>query len=152
MASLIDKIRNDLKEAMRSKCAEEVSVLRMFTSAVKDREIALRKGEDISLNDEQILEVLSSEVKKRKDSIEAYRSGGRNDLAEKEESEIKILDKYMPEQMGEEEIEKIVKEVVDSAGDVGMKDFGMIMGKLMPKVKGKADGNIVSGIVKKILS
>ncbi len=152
MQNLKEQINNDLKEAMRSREAETVSVLRMLLSAVKDREISMRKGEDVILTDEQILEVLSSEAKKRKDSISAYEQGGRADLAEKEKSEIKILEKYLPEQISDEELESIVKEIVETNGSASVRDFGKIMGAVMPRVKGKADGNKVSEAVKKALS
>ncbi len=152
MPSLKEQIDNDLKQAMRNKEAETLSVLRMLLSAVKDREISLRSGEDVSLSDEQVLEVLSSEAKKRKDSISAYERGGRADLAEKEKNEIKILEKYLPEQMSDEELKNIVKEVVETHSGASLRDFGKIMGAVMPRVKGKADGNKVGEAVKKALS
>ncbi len=152
MSELQQQINNDLKQAMRNKQEQEVSVLRMLMSAIKNKEIALRKGGDVSLTEEQIIEVLTSEIKKSKDSIIAYKQGDRQDLAEKEKREIKIIEKYLPEQMSDEEIEKVVKEVVDSMGDVGIKDFGKVMGQVMPRVKGKADGGRVSEIVKKVLA
>lgn len=149
---LKEKINNDIKDAMRGKRADELSVLRMLLSAIKDKEISLRKGEDVSLSDGQVVAVIASEVKKRKDSVVAYEQGGRADLVEKENNEIKILEKYLPEQMSDDELEKIVKEIIGSAGDVTMKDFGKIMGQVMPKVKGKADGNRISEMVKKVLA
>ena len=145
-------INNDIKEAMRGKKADVLSVLRMLSSAVKDKEIALRKGEDVSLSDEQVTEVIMSEVKKRKDSVAAYEQGGRDDLVQKESNEIKILEKYLQEQMSDEELENIVKQIVDTMDGAAMQDFGKIMGQVMPKVKGKADGNKVSEAVKKVLS
>ena len=152
MPSLKEKISNDLKQAMRGREAETVSVLRMLLSAVKDCEISLRKGDDVSWTDEQIMEVLSSEVKKRKDSITAYDQGGRDDLSEKERSELKILEKYLPEQMSDKELEKIVKKTVETQDFASLRDFGKIMGQVMPLVKGKTDGNKVSEAVKKVLS
>lgn len=149
---LKEKISEDIKNAMRGKEIEKLSALRMLLSAIKDREIFLRKGEDVVLNDEQIVEVIMGEVKKRKDSVAAYEQGGRNDLAEKEKKEIKMLDEYLPEQMSDEELEKIIKEIIETIQGASMKDFGKIMAAVMPKVKGKVDGNRISGIVKKILA
>lgn len=152
MSNLKERINNDLKQAMKNREVETVSVLRMLLSAVKDREISMRKGEDMNLTDEQLAEVLSGEAKKRKDSISAYEQGGRADLAEKEKSEIKILEKYLPEQMSDEELDNIVKETVGARPGASLRDFGQIMGAVMPRVKGKADGNKVSEAVKKALS
>jgi uncharacterized protein YqeY len=151
--SLKEKINNDIKDAMRAREAETLSVLRMLNSAIKEREISLRKGEDVSLSDEQVIQVIASEVKKRKDSVAAYEQGGRKDLSDKENNEIKILEKYLPEQMSDEELEKVVKNIVETCQwHVSLQDFGKIMGQVMPKVKGKADGNRISEMVKKILS
>ncbi len=149
---LLTKIKDDLKKAMQAKDERLVGVLRMLISALRNKEISLRKGDNIELSDEQIVEVVASEIKKRKDSIEAYNKAGREDLAKNEEEEIKILEKYLPEQLSEEEIEKIIKEAVASIGEVSPKDFGRIMGMVMPKLKGKADGAKVQEIVKKIIS
>lgn len=150
--SLKEKINNDLKDAMRGKKADELSVLRMLLSAIKDKEISLRQGEEVSLSDEQVLSVIASEVKKRKDSVVAYEQGGRDDLASKENNEIKILEKYLPEQMSGEELEKIIREIVGTQNFAFPQDFGKIMGQVMPKVKGRADGNRISEMVKKVLS
>ena len=152
MPDIKEQINNDIKTAMRAKNKEMLSVLRMASSAIKDKEIAMRKGEAVNLTDEQVIEVLSSEVKKRKDSITAYEQGGREDLSEKERSELKILEKYLPKQMSDEELEKIVKEIAETHCHASPRDFGKIMGQVMPRVKGKADGNKVSEAVKKVLS
>ncbi|MFA5359755.1 MAG: GatB/YqeY domain-containing protein [Patescibacteria group bacterium] len=147
MSKLLEQINQDLKEAMKSKEADLTSVLRMLISAIRNKEITLRKDGEAELSEEQVLEVISSEVKKRRDSIEAYISGGRQELADKESSEIKILEKYLPEQMSDEELEKVVKEVI-AGGD---ENFGKVMGQVMAKVKGKADGGKVGEMVKKLL-
>jgi len=147
MSKLLEQININLKEAMLAKKAEIVSVLRMLIAAIRNKEITLRKDGAAELSDEQVLEVISSEVKKRRDSIEAYIQGGRQELADKESSEIKILEKYLPEQMSDEELEKVVKEVI-AAGD---ENFGKVMGQVMARVKGKADGGKVGEMVKKLL-
>ncbi len=151
--SIQQQISNDLKQAMRNKETEMVSVLRMLISAIKNKEIAVRKGEDVSLTNEQVIQILRSEIKKRKDSITAYKQGDRHDLADKEEKEIKIIEKYLPEQMSDGEIEKVVREIIEMHGNASVqKDFGKIMGQVMARVKGKADGGRVSEVVKKVLA
>jgi len=147
MDNLLIRINEDLKTAMREKDAEKLSTLRMILADLKNKMIEIKERE--SLADDKVLEVLKSAIKKRKDSIELYEKGDRQDLADKEKEEIEIIDKYLPEQMSDEEIEKIVKEIVDSSSD---KNFGKIMGQVMSKTKGQADGNKVSEIVKKVLS
>lgn len=148
--SLLETINNDLKNAMRGKEVLKLSVLRMLITAVKNKKIELKQNDE--MNDEQALGIVKSEVKKRKDSIKSYVDGGRQDLADIEESEIKILDSYMPEQMSEEDLESKVKSVVDSVDGASMQDFGRIMGQCMGAVKGLADGDRVSAMVKKLLS
>lgn len=152
MSKLLEQINIDLKQAMRDKNEVVVSTLRMLASALKEKEISLRKGEAVVLSEEQVADSIASEVKKRRDSIVSYESGGRQDLVDKEKEEIKILEKYMPAQLSDEELEKIIKETFSSLGEVSIKDFGRIMGQVSPKTKGRADGGKVSEIVKKILS
>ncbi len=103
------------------------------------------------LTNEEVIEVVSSEVKKRKDSIEQYEKGGRSDLAENEKKELEILMEYMPKQMGEDEIRKIVKEKIEELGISGSQETGKLMGAIMPQFKGKTDGNAVSKIVQEEL-
>jgi len=147
---LKNKIQEDLKVAMRAKDQAGLAVLRMLQSAIRNKEISLRKGEDIGLSDEQITEVIASEIKKRKDSIEAFRRGGREDLAGRERAEIGILEKYLPEQIGDDELDRIISEAIGEMGDAE-RIFGAVMGKAMPRVKGKADGNRVAETVKRLL-
>ncbi|MFA4833256.1 MAG: GatB/YqeY domain-containing protein [Patescibacteria group bacterium] len=151
MPSLSEKINIDLKRAMQGKNELTISVLRMLISAIRNKEISLRQGEKIELAEEQIIEVIKSEIKKRKDSVEAYRAGSRPDLADKEKKEEEILEAYLPPQIADGELEKITRETIASLGEVSQKDFGRIMGQVMAKVKGQTDGNKVSEIVKKIL-
>ncbi|MDD5071121.1 MAG: GatB/YqeY domain-containing protein [Patescibacteria group bacterium] len=152
MPNLSEKINGDLKMAMQEKNEIAVSVLRMLISAIRNKEISLRKGEEIKLADEQIIEVVKSEIKKRKDSVEAYKAGGRQDLADKEKKEEEILELYMPPQISDEELEKIVKETINSLEEASENDFGKIMGQVMARVKGQADGNKASEAVKKVLA
>lgn len=158
-----DKIKEDIKKAMQEKDELKLSVLRMVSSAVfnkeKDNRAKLSKaGEEESkldemskLTEEEVIEVVSSEVKKRKDSIEQYEKGGRSDLAENEKKELEILMEYMPEQMGEDEIRKIVKEKIEELGISSPQETGKLMGAVMPQLKGKTDGNIVGKIVQEEL-
>lgn len=152
MENLWQKINSDLKQAMRDKNEFSLSVLRLLMSAVSYKKIALNKGTDPEpLSDAEIIDVIAGEIKKRKDSIEAYTAGNRPELAEKETREIDVLQRYMPVQLGDDEIEKVVRETVAAIGEVTAKDFGRVMGQSMAKLKGKADGNKVGEIVKKVL-
>lgn len=152
MDKLNDIILSDLKQAMRGKKALELNVLRMLLTAIKNKKISLGGGGKDDLSDEQVAEIVKSEVKKRKDSILAYRDGNREDLALNEENEIKILEKYMPEQISEEELKKIITTTLEPLGELSAKDFGRAMGVVMQKVGDKADGNLVSKILKEMLS
>lgn len=152
MPKLGEQINNDLKQAMRGKEEKILAALRMLLSALKNKEISLRDGKNKELTDEQIIGVIKSEVKKRRDSIEAYQQGKREDLAKREEEEITVLQKYLPEELSPEKIEKIVREVIGSQKGASAANFGQIMGQAMAKLKGKADGNQVGAIVKKILA
>lgn len=161
---LKEKLQSDAKEALKSGNVEKRLVLSLVLSAVKSRELEKRtklskteadssKLEEASrLNDEEIVEVLSSEIKKRKDSIEQYTKGGRPELAEKEAGEMAILMSYMPEQMSEDDIRKEIKQAISQTGASGPKDMGKVIGAVMAKVKGKADGQLVSKLVKEKLS
>lgn len=154
--ALKSDIQKDLNAALKGKKELEVSVLRMFLSAVlnkeKDKRYKSGKAEDTPLMEEEITDVISSEIKKRREAIDLYEKGARQELADKEKKELEILKQYLPEQMGEEEIRVAVKEAIEKTGAKEVKDMGKVMAELMPKVKGKADGNLVSQIVKELLS
>jgi uncharacterized protein YqeY len=147
---ILKKINEDLVASMKSRADElKVSTLRMMKSSIKNAEIAKRgKGE---LTEEDILGVLSSMLKQRKESVEQYLKANRNDLAEKENKEISIIQAYLPEQLSAEEVDEIIKSTIQEAGITGMKDMGRLMKELMPKIKGKADGKLVSQRVKEII-
>lgn len=148
MMKLEEQINSDLKQAMRDKNELALSVLRMLNAAIKNKQIALRKGEEVIVTDELVIETVASEIKKRQDSIEAYLAGGRSDLAEKEKTEAETLKKYLPPEASDEEIEAVVKEVITA----GATEFGRAMGQSMARLKGKADGKRVGEIVKKLLA
>lgn len=148
MSEISSQLNVDLKNAMREKDALKLDVLRMLLSAIKNKRIELKVEE---LDNDQVLQVLASEIKKRKDSIESYVSGEREDLAEQERKEIAILEVYQPEQMSEEEVVEVVKSVVAEMGEVDKSQFGQIMGACMGKLKGKADGLVVKKAVEEVL-
>jgi len=144
---LKDKIKSDLKDSMKSGDNITRGVLRLLNSDIKNAEI--EKGR--ALNDEEIAELAKRSVKRRKDSIEQFRKGKREDLVSQEEKELEVLKKYMPEQMSEEEIRTIVQDVIKKSGVTEASDFGKVMGVVMKETKGKADGSAVSRIVKEKL-
>lgn len=144
------QLRDELKQSMLSKNTLKTSVLRMFLSAVGYYEIN-KGGAGYEASEEDVLSVLQKEIKQRRDSIEQFKAGGRQDLVDKETKELEILQKYLPAQMSEEEIRKLVVDAVKQTGASSPQDMGKVMGALMPKVKGKADGGIVSKIVREEL-
>ncbi len=148
--SLKQKIANDLKEAMKAGDALKRDTLRMIDSMIKNVEIEKMK-KDTGLQDNEVMEVISRAVKQRKDSILQYETGGRADLAEKEEEEVKILMEYLPKQLSEEEVRSIVRNVVAETGASGKADIGKVMGTAMGRVKGQADGNLVKKIAEEEL-
>lgn len=147
--SLLDQLAEDMKAAMKEKESgkKKLSVIRMVRASLKNAEID-KKSE---LSEEEVIDVLAREVKKRRDSLEEYMKVGREDIANGLKEEVDILIKYLPEQLSEAEIRTIVKEVIDEVKPAGPKDMGKVMGKLMPKVKGRADGKLVNQIVKEFL-
>lgn len=146
--SLKENISNDVKSAMKGGEKLKVSTLRMLLSAMKYKEKDLKREP----NDEEILQAISTMVKQRKDSVEQYKKGGRDELAEKESQEIEILMQYMPEQLSADEVKKIIQDTATELNLSEMKDMGTLMKASMEKLKGKADGKIVNGIVKEVLS
>jgi len=162
---LKEKIQKDLKEALKKKDEIVVSVLRMLLAAIlnkeKEKRYKLSKDKpelteeelekESQLTDEEVIEVISSEIKKRKESILEFKKGERQDLVEKEKKEIEVLKKYLPEQLSEEEIKKLVKVAIETVEAKEPKDMGKVMVELMPQIKGKADGATVSKIVKELL-
>ncbi|EOH81107.1 GatB/YqeY domain-containing protein [Enterococcus malodoratus] len=146
--SLLTTLNEDMKQAMRAKDKETLQVIRMLKASIQNEQI--KKGQD--LNDEEELTVLSREMKQRRDSLTEFEKADRTDLAEKVKKEIVIVENYLPAQLSEEEIRAIVQEAVTSTGATSPKEFGKVMGAVMPKVKGKADGNQVNAIVKELLN
>ena len=149
---LRDKIKSDMVEAMKNKRELELSVLRMVTSALHNCEIEKRaKTSGAVLEEEEVVATVRSEAKKRRDAIEGFEKGGRKELAEKEAAELKILEAYLPQEISDNELKKIVQDVLGQFGEVTQKDFGKVMGAVMKKVSGQASGDRVSQMVRKLL-
>ncbi len=150
--SLYDTILSDLKKAMLAKDKDLTQVLRSLKAALLEKEISERKGGEAKLSEEQVTQVLMKAAKQRKDSIEQYSNAGRNDLVAVEQKEFEIIDSYLPKMMSEKEISDIVDQVMAETGASSPQDMGKIMGAIMPKVKGKADGSLVNKIVREKLT
>lgn len=146
---LQDKINKDLVEALKAKDDAKISTLRMLNSAIHNAAIAKRPKE---LEEPDILDVIAKQIKQHAESIEQFKKGNRQDLVDKETKETEILKSYMPEQMGEEEITKLIQEAIKEVDAKGMQDMGKVMKVVSPKTKGRADGKLVSDLVKKCLS
>jgi uncharacterized protein YqeY len=146
--SLKEQLEADLKAAMKEKDQLKLSVVRMLKSAIKYREIELMK----SLDDAGVQAVVGSEIKRRRDAVEQYRHGGREDLAAKEEAEMALLQGYLPAQLSSDELAALVDGVIERVGAQGPKDMGKVMKELLPQVQGKAEGKVVSDLVKQKLA
>jgi hypothetical protein len=163
--NLKEKIREDLNEAVKKREALGSSVLRLLLAAILNKEKEKRykvysadpklKEEELAkksqLTEEEVTEVIFSEVKKRKESILEFKKGKREDLVQKETKEMELLKKYLPEQLSEEEIKKMAEEIVKKLGAQSLKDIGKVMSELMPKLKGRADGSLAGKVVKDLL-
>ena len=143
---LLDTIKSDLGVAMKNGDKERLSCLRMVISAIKYREVASKKEPD----DREVIQVLRSQIKQTADSIEQYKQGGRDDLAREEQTSLAILKAYLPEELGEEEIAAIIRQIISETAAT-KKDFGKVMKLVMANVAGQADGKTVNGIVNKLL-
>jgi len=162
---LAEKIKQDLKNAMKEKARDKVRTLRLLRAELVNmgkekryraakKEGGLSEGEiekKSELTDKEALEAVVSEVKKRREAIEEFKKGGREDLVKKEQEELAVLKEYMPEQMDEAEVRKEAARVIKETGAGAMQDMGKVMKELMPRLKGRADGSLVSRVVKEIL-
>lgn len=146
--SLYQTILDDMKASMLSKDADRTMVIRALKSAIQKKEISERQGGTATLTEEDVTEVLRKEAKQRRDSIEQFEAANRQDLADKEIYELGVIEAYLPKLLSEAEIEVLVDEVIAKVGAKSVADMGKVMGALMPKVKGKADGSLVNKIVK----
>jgi len=148
---MLEKIQADVKEALKSKDELEVSTLRMLLAAIKNFEIS-RGQAGYQATEPEIVSQVQKEIKSRKEAIEQFKVGGRQDLVDKETKEIKVLEKYLPEQINEQELRKTVTESISEASASSISDLGRVIGLVMSKVKGRAEGSVVSQIVKEELS
>ncbi len=151
---LREQLNDTLKEAMKSKDPTTVSTLRLINAAIKDRDIADRtKGgiDEEGISDDDILQLLQSMIKQRHDSIDAYTKGGRNELADQEAQEIEVIERFLPEQLGDEEMTAAVNGVIEAVGAESLKEMGAVMAKLREDFAGQIDFGKASGIVKKRL-
>lgn len=146
--TLKEKINADLLTAMKAKEEVKLGALRMLKASIMKFEVSGDKK--MEATDDSVLQIIGKEVKQRKDSIEAYKKGGREDLAVKEEAEMKILQSYLPAQMSEEELKTLISRTISQTGAT-VKDFGKVMGTVMAQAKGKADGGTVTRLVKEML-
>lgn len=146
--SILDQLNDDMKVAMRAKDRERLTTIRMIKATIQNEEIA--KGSALDADEE--LAILSREKKQRLESLTEFKKADRDDLVQKIESEIEIVDQYLPEQLSEEEVKDLVNETIAEVGAESMKDMGQVMSAVMPKTLGKAEGSLVSQYVKDILS
>lgn len=146
--TLNDRLNEDMKQAMRSQDKFRLSVIRMVRSSIKNIEIDQRK----TLDDQDVLDVLNREIKQRRDSLQEFEKAGRQDLVDQVTKELDILTAYMPKQLSEDEVKVIVQQTIQEVGASSKADMGKVMGALMPKVKGLADGKLVNQIVSQLLA
>ena len=146
--SLANKLMEDLKSSMKNKDTIRKNTIIMVRAAIKQKEVDERK----TLTDEEILEIISKQLKEKRSAIEEFKKGSREDLVKLTESEMEILLEYLPKQLSEAEVEEIVKATIKEINATSMKDIGLVMKSVMPKVKGRTDGNMVNRVVKRILN
>ncbi|HEY6619935.1 MAG TPA: GatB/YqeY domain-containing protein [Steroidobacteraceae bacterium] len=144
MATLKERITDDMKAAMRSGAKERLGVIRMITAAIKQREV----DERISLDDAQVLSVLEKMIKQRKESVEQFKAGSRQDLADKEAAEITLLQGYMPAQLSAAELDALINDAIAATGAASIKDMGKVMGLIKTKAQGRADMGAVGAKIK----
>lgn len=146
--NLKEKIEFDMREALRSGEKLKLSALRLLLSEIKNAEIAKRK----TASDDEVIEVVSRELRRRDESIQEFEKAGREDLVAKEKSEAKVLKSYLPPQLSLEEVEEIIRTAINDTGASNLKEMGKVMSSVMPQIKGRADGKMASEMVKKMLS
>ena len=146
--SLLKRLQTDMITAMKNRNKDTLAVVRMLKASVQNAQIEV--GHDLTPDEE--VAVMSREYKQRKESLEKFQKAGRQDLIDKTNNELKVVEKYMPKQLSADDVKKIVTETVQQVGAASMKDFGKVMGAVMPKVKGQADGKLVNQTVKETLS
>jgi len=142
--TLKERLQKELVEAMRARDTLKVDVIRLLRNSIRQKEIELKK----ELSDDDVIKILSNAAKQRRESIKAYEAGKREDLVEREKRELDIIESYLPEKFSQEELIKIVEDVIKEVGASSLRDLGKVMPKVMAKVKGRADGSEVQAIVR----
>ncbi|MBO8152968.1 MAG: GatB/YqeY domain-containing protein [Candidatus Neomarinimicrobiota bacterium] len=142
--TLKERLQKELVEAMRARDTLKVDVIRLLRNSIRQKEIELKK----ELSDDDVIKILSNAAKQRRESIKAYEAGKREDLVEREKRELDIIESYLPEKLPQEELIKIVEDVIKEVGASSLRDLGKVMPKVMAKVKGRADGSEVQAIVR----
>ena len=150
--SLNDQLTEDLKQAMKAKDAIRLRTIRSLRAALKEKEIAERRDGEAHLSEEQVLAVVQKQAKQRRDAIAQYEPAGRDDLAAKEQDELEIIEAYLPKQLGDEEIRRVVQEIVAATGASSMREMGKVMGAAMEQLRGRADGRRINEIARELLS
>jgi hypothetical protein len=146
--SLKDRISEDIKAAMKARDTIRLETVRSIKKVILEKEVSLRPQGQDSLTESQEIEVLAQVAKQRRDSIEQYRKAGRDDLAEQEAQELAIIEEYLPKQLSDEEVSAVIDETIASVGATSVKDMGKVMGPVMQKLKGRADGQKIQAMVK----
>lgn len=146
--SILNQLNEDMKTAMRAKERDKLTTIRMIKASIQNEEI--KKGAE--LNDEEILAILSREKKQRLESFAEFEKAGREDLTEKLTAELEVVEKYLPEQLSDEEVRTLVKETIAEVGAESMQDMGTVMSNVMPKLQGRADGGQVNAMVRELLT
>lgn len=149
---LKDKLSSDLKEAMRARDDVRLRTIRSLRAALMEKEIELREGGKAQLTQEQEIAVVQKQAKQRRDSIEQYEKAGRSDLQQKEEEELAVIEEYLPRQLDEDEVRKVLHEVIAATGAASPRDMGKVMGAAMERVRGLADGRRVQQLATELLS
>jgi len=145
---LLDRIKDDMKQAMRDKAKDRLNTIRLILAATKQQEVDRR----VELEEADVLAILEKMLKQRRDSIEQFDKAGRDDLSDKEKREVEVIQGYMPQQFSDEEISQLIQEAISSTGAESMRDMGKVMGLLKSKMQGRADMGKVSGLIKAQLS
>lgn len=145
--NLKDRIAEDMKSAMRAKDTPRLETIRMLRAAIQRREV----DDQVALDDDAVLAVVEKQIKQARDSIEQFRAGNRDDLADKEQASVAILSEYLPEPLTDEELDGMIRDAITNTGAESMKDMGRVMGELKPRIQGRADMGRVSAKVKALL-
>lgn len=147
MSNLKERINDDVKTALRNKDKDRLVTLRMITAAIKQKEV----DERVELDDTRVLAIIDKMARQHRDSIQQYEAAGRADLVDKEKSELAIVQSYLPEQLGEDELKKLIQAAIQSVGATSVKDMGKVMGIIRPQVQGRADMTRTGELVKALL-